>query len=120
KLFDRALTLDCLGAEVRAALRFASLDAPKLRRQQRPTRRRGPAEPAPRRNPARGGPSRPIILVVAFGESVHTARWLNMVRQSGFRFVLCPVYAAPASKDLPDVHPVKSLADLQALPDTAI
>lgn len=56
------------------------------------------------------------VLVVAMPNSVHTARWLNMVRASDLRFVLLPVYAAEVSAVLERWAPVRSAADVAALP----
>ncbi|NYZ17764.1 hypothetical protein HL658_34910 [Azospirillum sp. RWY-5-1] len=63
--------------------------------------------------PAAGRP--PVILVVAFGSSVHTARWMNMVTRSGFRFVLCPTVRLPLSEDFRAVRTVRDAANLDGM-----
>jgi hypothetical protein len=36
----------------------------------------------------------PLVLVVAMPDSVHTQRWLKMIRGHGFRLLLLPIYPA--------------------------
>lgn len=58
---------------------------------------------------------RHTILVVAMPNSVHTARWLNMVRAPDLRFVLLPVYEETLSASLAKSRVVRTLDDVAAL-----
>ncbi|MGQ9367387.1 glycosyltransferase [Azospirillum sp. ST 5-10] len=64
-------------------------------------------------SPARPGP---LILVVAMGGSVHTARWLTMLRGRGLRFVLVPVFRETLVEGLRGPL-VRDAADLDRLGD---
>lgn len=68
----------------------------------------------PSASPVGGEPVR-TILVVAMPNSVHTARWLNMVRSPHLRFVLLPIYPSPLSPALRDWRHVLTGEDLAAL-----
>lgn len=97
RLFDTMLTERHLGSTIASALLAA---APRT-----------PADASVATAPARP----PVILVVAFGNSVHTARWMNMVTTSGFRFVLCPTFRTPPSQDSRSVRLVRDATDLDDL-----
>ncbi len=68
------------------------------------------------------GPSAsgPVVLVVALPDSIHTARWLNMARGRGIRFVLLPTYAGPVCAELRDTRPVRERSDLDGLTDREV
>jgi len=55
------------------------------------------------------------ILVVAMPNSVHTARWLNMVRTPHLRFVLLPIFRAPVTEALVGWKPVSTARDVAEL-----
>jgi glycosyltransferase involved in cell wall biosynthesis len=62
-------------------------------------------------------PSRdPVILVAGLPDSIHTARWLNMVRAPGIRFVLLPIYNASLNKALGPCRLVATAEDLAQVP----
>lgn len=65
--------------------------------------------------PRAGGEPARTILVVAMPNSVHTARWLNMVRSPHLRFVLLPIYPSAPSPSLRDWRPVASGGEVAAL-----
>lgn len=62
----------------------------------------------------------PVVLVVAFPNSIHTARWLNMVRGQGLRFVLLPVYQAPINAEMQSIRFIRSRTDLAEMTDQHI
>lgn len=55
------------------------------------------------------------VIVVAISSSVHTARWLNMVRSPHLRFVLLSVYRDRPSPSLRGWRAVASAEDVAAL-----
>ncbi|MGQ9367398.1 glycosyltransferase [Azospirillum sp. ST 5-10] len=61
-------------------------------------------------------PRRPVVLVVAMSNSVHTARWLDVVRGRGISFVLLPVAAGGFCHELSGLPVVRDRADVDALP----
>lgn len=97
RLFDTMLTDRHLAASIGAALAAAATRTAE-----------GGAGP-----PATGRP--PVVLVVAFGSSVHTARWMNMVTGSGFRFVLCPTIRLPVSEDFRAIRTVRDATGLDGM-----
>jgi hypothetical protein len=58
--------------------------------------------------------NRPVVLVVGVGESVHTARWLNMVLGHEIQFVLLSVYKDRLSPEFRDARRVATVQDLAA------
>ncbi|WP_084536625.1 glycosyltransferase [Azospirillum halopraeferens] len=68
--------------------------------------------PSLRGTPVRG----PLILVVAIGGSIHTSRWLNMMRGQGFRFVLVPIYRETLVEGL-EGPLIRDAADLDKVTD---
>lgn len=101
RLFDNSFCYQSLAETVRSTLAYA-------RTHQISNQRFSDRTP---------GEGRPVILVVAFGESVHTARWMNMVLNSEFRFVLCPSIPRPPSVDFRAVRLVRDSSDLDELQD---
>ncbi len=71
--------------------------------------------PAPEHTSPPAGPRPSVVLVVAMSSSVHTARWLNMVRAPHLRFVVLPVYRQQVSRSLRAWKHVRSEDDLDAL-----
>ena len=59
----------------------------------------------------------PLILLVGLGDSVHTARWVNMLAGRGFRFVVFPVYRSHFSDGIENSFPVKRLDDFDLYPN---
>jgi glycosyltransferase involved in cell wall biosynthesis len=59
----------------------------------------------------------PVTLVVGFPNSVHTARWINMVQGRGIRFVLVPSYDAPAADDFTGTCLIRDSSDLTRVPE---
>lgn len=57
----------------------------------------------------------PTILVVGMHNSVHLARWINMMRGSFARFVVFPVYIEKPAPELRPWSPVANRADVEAL-----
>lgn len=64
--------------------------------------------------------ARPIVLVVAMADSVHTARWLAPLRQAEFLPVLLPVGSARPVPELGTLVPVTDRATADALPPGTI
>src|SRR5687768_10105747 len=62
----------------------------------------------------------PVVLVVGFGDSPHTARWLNMLLGQGIQFVLLPVYEAPLANEYENVRKVSTADDLTRCSDAAV
>ncbi len=58
----------------------------------------------------------PVVLIVGFPNSVHTARWINMIQGHGIRFVLVPAYVAPPSNTFRGTRFVSHAADLRGIP----
>lgn len=66
-------------------------------------------------------PDRPLIAVVAMAGSVHTARWLNALREAPFRFVLLPsMRRQQPVGEFDGLVPVATFDDARALPSGAI
>lgn len=63
--------------------------------------------------------AQPVVLIVAFPTSIHTNRWLNMVRGRGIRFVLFPLYGE-LPQDLPGSRVVRDAGELATLPESSI
>ena len=57
----------------------------------------------------------PTILAVGMHNSVHLARWINMMRGSFARFVVLPVYIENPAPELRPWSPVASRSDVEAL-----
>lgn len=57
----------------------------------------------------------PTVLVVGMQNSVHLARWINMMRGSFARFVIMPVYIASPAPELDPCVPIASRSDVEAL-----
>ncbi|GJE68650.1 glycosyltransferase [Methylorubrum podarium] len=57
----------------------------------------------------------PTILAVGMHNSVHLARWINMMRGSFARFVVFPVYVENPAPELRPWSPVTSRSDIEAL-----
>lgn len=74
-----------------------------------------PANPTNRAKTAQ-----PVVLVVGMINSVHTARWLDMVRGRGMRFVLLPVIDAAPCRELVGLPEVRSRSELDALPENQV
>jgi hypothetical protein len=55
---------------------------------------------------------RPVVLVVAISESVHTARWLDLSAHGPFRYVLCPVFGAGTVQEMMAACPLRRRDDL--------
>jgi glycosyltransferase involved in cell wall biosynthesis len=62
----------------------------------------------------------PMVVVLGLPDSVHTARWLNMVRGRGIRFVLLPVYFGPVCPEIESAQIISDLADADRLSDRDI
>lgn len=62
----------------------------------------------------------PLVLVVGFPDSVHTARWLNMMRGRGIRFVLVPVYFISAIGEFGRTRLISDAQDLARLSDREV
>jgi hypothetical protein len=62
----------------------------------------------------------PVVLVVGFGDSVHTARWLSMVLGRGIQFVLLPVYRSALTREFPNIRNVSGIEDLAGCSDKDI
>jgi glycosyltransferase involved in cell wall biosynthesis len=62
----------------------------------------------------------PMVVVLGLPDSVHTARWLNMVRGRGIRFVLVPVYFGSVSPEIQSARIVSDLAGADRLSDRDI
>lgn len=60
--------------------------------------------------------SRPVVLVVAMADSVHTARWMAPLRHAPFLPVLLPVGPAAPVAGFGALAPVSSRAEADALP----
>jgi len=58
----------------------------------------------------------PVVLVVGLADSIHTARWLNMARGRGIRFVLFPVYTSSLNPALGEYSLVSTAAELLKVP----
>ena len=56
----------------------------------------------------------PVVLLIAFPDSVHTARWVNMVREH-MRIVLLPVYVAPVNAECRGVRTIADRADIERM-----
>jgi glycosyltransferase involved in cell wall biosynthesis len=67
-----------------------------------------------------GAAARPVVLVVGFPESVHTARWLNMLLGHGIRLVLLPVYRGPLAKEIGRYRIVADADDLARCSDSEL
>jgi hypothetical protein len=63
------------------------------------------------------GRSTPTVLVLGFPDSVHVARWLNMVLGRDIRFVLLPVYARALSSELKRTRAIVDFSDLADMSD---
>ena len=61
--------------------------------------------------------AKPLILLVGLGDSVHTARWVNMLAGRGFRFVVFPVYQSHFSSDIENSFPITKLEDFDLYPN---
>jgi hypothetical protein len=61
--------------------------------------------------------SKPLVLVVGFADSVHTARWVNMALGFGFRFVIFPVYHSFTSPEFVNPKTISSREDLEGCSD---
>nr|WP_114385267.1 glycosyltransferase [Methylorubrum zatmanii] len=57
----------------------------------------------------------PIILIVGMQNSVHLARWINMLRGKFARFVVFPVHNLEPVAELHPWSPVSSRSDVEAL-----
>jgi len=57
-----------------------------------------------------------VVLVVGFQDSVHTARWMNMIQGRGIRFVLVPSTDGRISDAFRGTCLVRNLSDLSGLP----
>ena len=62
----------------------------------------------------------PLVLVIGFPDSVHVARWMNMVRGRGIRLVLLPVYAASLTNEFGPTQLISSSSDLDQMSDREI
>ena len=62
----------------------------------------------------------PTILILGMPDSIHTVRWINMVRGSWARIVLLPVYIVPPAPELLDWTTVRSASDLVSLPQGTV
>jgi glycosyltransferase involved in cell wall biosynthesis len=71
-------------------------------------------------NESSSGARMPLVVVLGLPDSVHTARWLNMVRGRGIRFVLVPVYSAPVSPEIESARSISDLAGADRLSDRDI
>lgn len=60
--------------------------------------------------------ARPVILIVAMADSVHTARWLGLLHRAPFTPVLLPVGLGRPVPELAALTPVASRAEVDALP----
>lgn len=58
----------------------------------------------------------PTVLIVGMALSPHTARWVNCIRHLGVRIVVFPCVLAPPCPELEPHRPVRSRADVDALP----
>src|ERR1700760_858011 len=56
----------------------------------------------------------PVVLVVGLPDSVHTARWLEMLLGRGLQFVLLGVYRAKLPKISAGIRLVSTARDLTA------
>jgi glycosyltransferase involved in cell wall biosynthesis len=56
--------------------------------------------------------NRPVVLVVGFADSVHTARWLNMVLGHEIQFVLLSAYFDEPSREFAALRRVANIRDL--------
>lgn len=62
----------------------------------------------------------PVVLVVGFVDSVHTARWVNMARGNGLRFVILPVYVCPPSREFRTTKTIATAHDLAEMTDDEV
>lgn len=68
----------------------------------------------------RAAEARPTILIVGMQNSVHVARWLNMLRGGPARFVVFPVHTERPVAELAPWSPVASRSDVEALAPGAV
>lgn len=62
----------------------------------------------------------PVVLVVGFPNSVHTASWINCIRRRGYRIVLFPSVMQKRCLELDPLREVRTRSDLDALKDGEI
>jgi Glycosyl transferases group 1 len=62
----------------------------------------------------------PVVLVVGFSDSVHTARWVNAARGRRLRIVILPVYSAPLSAAFGGFRTISSAEDLDKMNDREV
>lgn len=62
----------------------------------------------------------PVVLVVGLPDSVHTARWLNMLLGRGLRFVLLPAYIASPSTEFFRTRLISGAEDLANLSEKEV
>src|ERR1700679_4358187 len=67
-----------------------------------------------------GSARTPMVVVLGLPDSPHTARWLNMVRGRGIRFVLVPIYFGPVTLGLKSARIISDRADADRLSDRDI